>query len=615
MVPAQGHAYAPGHGFGSGAIKMFSDFDFLIIPIVAMLLLLGGAASIIALALRSRNEGGDPGIGTTRRIFLYGLAFAALITAASGLALLTAALLTAGSGDVIAGDGASALAFGIAAGGVGFALWALLWRAAQRSVERHPAEAGALGRKVYVYFVLGASAITVAFSLTLYIGDLLDGFGAEPGDLAVPLVWAGVWAFHWRIETAEGQRSPAAATARRIYVYTLATYGLILLAAGAAILGGALLNAGYHTAFSGDNSPDGLPEAWSFFIVGAALWSTHWLWLARGDASGIRQAVLYVLGVFGGTAAATGALSTLLVIFARWLLDPERGRSALEHFDPVPETLVVLLVTAAVAVYYRRTALAEASAAPGQGVRAQRAYRYLSAAIGLGTLWVALTLLIAVAVGLAVPSAQGSFTGQRWWGMPLSVGITLLIVGAALWGWHWPRLQSAARSAADERASLSRRAYLFTVFGVSAAAGLISLITLLYGVLEAALNSELSTAVLDGGKWALGVAVTAAAVSVYHRLVLREDAAAAPPAEGQPSRPSAPPKRVTALVDAESAAAVEALERALGASIARCIRADAAGAPPLSDDEAAAIAERIREAPGSEVVLVVDSSGVRVVPL
>ena len=433
----------------------FSEFDYLIIPIAALLILVGGAASIIASALRSRNTGGDPGIGTTRRIFLYGLAFAALVTAASGLALLTSALLSAISGDVIAGDGASALAFGIAAGGVGFAVWALLWRAAQRSVERHPAEAGALGRKVYVYIVLGGAAMTVAFSLTLFISDLLDGRSTDLGDLAVPLVWAGVWAFHWRIESAEGEPSPAAATVRRLYLYAVSTYGLILLAAGAAVLGGALLNAGYHAVFDGSSDPDGVAEAWSFAIVGAALWGTHWLWFARGDVSGIRQAVLYVVGVFGGMAAVTGALSTLLVIFARWPLDPERGRSAVGHFDPVPETFAVLLVTAAVAAYHRRTALVEAVATPEQGVRAQRAYRYLSAAIGLGTLWVALTLLIAIAVGLAVPSAQGSFTGQRWWGLPLSIGVTLLIVGAGLWGWHWPRQLSAARSDADERASLS----------------------------------------------------------------------------------------------------------------------------------------------------------------
>ena len=381
------------------------------------------------------------------------------------------------------------------------------------------------------------------------------------------------------------------------------------------MIGGALLDAGYQTAFDNGGTSNNLPEGWSFTIVGAALWGTHWLRLARGDASGLRQAVLYVVGVFGGTAAAIGALSTLLVTFISWPLDPAPGRVRLDHFDPVPETLAVLLITIAIAAYHRRTALAEAAAAPGQGVRAQRAYRYLSAAIGLGTLWVALTLLIAIAVGLAVPSAQGSFTGERWWGMPFSIGITLLIVGAGLWGWHWPGLLRAGRADADERASLSRRAYLFTVFGVSAAAGLISLIALLYGVLEAALNGELSTAVLDGGKWALGVVVTATAVSVYHWLVLREDAAAAPPAPEQPSAPEPLRKRVTALVSAEGAPLIEALERTLGTSIARRIRADAAGAPTLSDDEASALAERIREAPGEEVVLVVDNEGVRLVAL
>ena len=592
----------------------FSEFDFLIIPIVALLILIAGAGSIIAIGLRSRSNGGDPGIGTTRRIFLYGLAFAALVTTASGLALLTGALISAISGDVIAGDGASALAFGIAAGGVGFAMWALLWRAAQRSVERHPAEAGALGRKVYVYLVLGGAAMTIAFSLTLFIGDLLGGDAPWRGDLAVPLVWAGVWAFHWRIESSEGQLSQAAATARRVYLYAVSTYGLILLAAGAAILVGALLNAGYQAAFNGSNEPDGLPEAWSFAIVGTALWGTHWLWIARGDTSGLRQAVLYVVGVFGGTAAATGALSTLLVIFISWPLDPAPGRVRLEHFDPAPEAFAVLLITVAVAAYHRQTALAEAEDAPGRGIHGRRAYRYLSAAIGLGTLWVALALLIAIAVGLAVPSAQGSFTGERWWGMPLSIGITLLIVGGALWAWHWSSLLRSGRSDADERASLSRRIYLFTVFGVSVATALISLITVLYNVLEAALNNELSTAVLDGGKWALGVLATAAAVSVYHWLVMREDAQAAPPVE-QPPAASSPPKRITALVSAEGMLTVDALERALGASISRLRRADQPGAPSLSDDEAASIAERIRSAPGEEVVLVVDNDGVRIVPL
>ena len=134
-------------------------------------------------------------------------------------------------------------------------------------------------------------------------------------------------------------------------------------------------------------------------------------------------------------------------------------------------------------------------------------------------------------------------------------------------------------------------------------------------MLEAALNNELSTAVLDGGKWALGVALTAAAVSVYHWLVLREDAAAAPPEPEQESAPAPLSKHVMALVSAEGAATVASLERALGTTIERRIRADAAGAPSLSDDEESAIAERIREAPGSEVVLVVDDAGVRIVPL
>ena len=585
--------------------------------VIAFIVLVAVIVGVIAIA-RLSSPSGDPGIGTTRRIFLYGLSFVSLMLTASGLTLIVDSLLEGLLGSNITTGGSGSLAFGLAATLIGFPTWALLWRAAQRTVERHPVEAGTLSRKIYAYLVLAVAVGVVGQSAILIVGSILDLRNFEASGLAMPLVWAGVWIFHWRIEKAEGQPSLAATAIRHIYVYAASIYGLALLAGGTAALVGSLFSAAYDALVANVVIADegGILARVSFnastLLIGAGLWWSHWGRISRADAgSDIRQAVVYVVGIFGGTVASVTALSAILVTLISWPLDPSQaGRQAAAHFDSIPTSIAVLLVTVTIAAYYTAVGLSEAEGVPERSARAQRAYRYLSAAVGLGTLWAALTLLIAIFLGLVVPSAQGSLTGERWWGLPLSISITLLLVGAVLWTRHWPRIQAAAQVDTDARTSLARRAYLFAAFGLAVLATLGSLSALLFMVFEAALDGTLSTAVLDGGKWPFGVVLTAGIVSVYHWLVLREDARAAPA--------QVPPrlkKQVSALAADSGADILSELEEALELKITRRRRADDPGAPSLTADQLASLAEQITAAPGSEVVLVIDNDGVRAIPL
>ena len=588
--------------------------------VIAFIVLVAVIVGVIAIA-RLSSPSGDPGIGTTRRIFLYGLSFVSLMLTASGLTLIVDSIADSLLGGLLGSNittgGSDSLAFGLAATLIGFPTWALLWRAAQRTVERHPVEAGTLSRKIYVYLVLAVAVGVVGQSAILIVGSILDLRNFDPSGFATPLVWAGVWIFHWRIEKAEGQPSLAATVIRHIYVYATSIYGLALLAGGTAALVGSLFGAAYDALFANVVIADegGILARVSFnastLLIGAGLWWSHWGRISRADAgSDIRQAVVYVVGIFGGTVASVTALSAILVTLISWPLDPSPGRQAAAHFDSIPASIAVLLVTVTIAAYYTAVGLSEAEGDPERSARAQRAYRYLSAAVGLGTLWVALTLLIAIFLGLIVPSAQGSLTGERWWGLPLSISITLLLVGAVLWTRHWPRIQAAAQVDTDARTSLARRAYLFAAFGLAVLATLGSLSALLFIVFEAALNGTLSTAVLDGGKWSFGVVLTAGIVSVYHWLVLREDARAAPA--------QVPPrlkKRVSALAADSGADILAELEQALDLKITRRRRADDPGAPSLTAAQLASLVEQITAAPGDEVVLVIESDGVRAIPL
>ncbi|MCH8973511.1 MAG: hypothetical protein IH869_00395, partial [Chloroflexi bacterium] len=556
-------------------------FAFFLVPLLIIGLIVWGIVSAVR---RPGATAQEPGIGSVRRLFFYGLAFIALMLATLGLTLIVGRLIGLVFLDEIARRGSGQFAFGIAATIVGFPVWALLWRAAQRSIDRYAAERGTLGRKVYVYLVLFVAAAVVALNLTRSIGSALEGSAEALAGIGPVLVWGGLWFVHWRWETAEGQPTGVARSTRRLYAYLTSTYGLVLLAVGAGLLLASLLGTAYDRVFGGAFIGPG-PGVWNEQLrgaiapglVGALWWWFHWHRLSADDADSLlRQIVIYIVAIFGGVITVIGATAVALFTTFEWVLDRPALTGAAVHFDGLPAAFVTALVAGGVWGYHRTVVFAEAEAAGTRLVSARRAYRYLTAAVGLGTLAVGLTVLFAVAIGLLVPGAQGvTLVGQRWWGTPLSLALTLTLVGAPVWVRYWLRQQGEVRAGgAAERQALSRRTFIFVVFGVAVLATLASGSTFLFMLLDAAFESRLSSEVLDGGKWALGTTLTAGVLSFYHWQVLKEDRAAAPEPE---VAPAAVAKQVTAVAGPRGSALVDAIAAAAGAVVTTWARQDDAG--------------------------------------
>ncbi|MBM3957562.1 MAG: hypothetical protein FJ313_05870, partial [Gemmatimonadetes bacterium] len=194
----------------------------------------GVIAGIVVLVRRRGEPGDDPGIGTVRRLYIYGLSLAGLVTGAIGAVLLLSALLNVLFGPALISRENTVLALGLALAIVGTPVWLLFWGMARRSVRQNAVEAGAIARKVYLYLVLGVSAIVAGAFATLFL-QWVFGLGDFKGTpAAVVLVWGGVWALHWWTERSEGQLTELTASVRRVYVYCLALFGLMELALGTA---------------------------------------------------------------------------------------------------------------------------------------------------------------------------------------------------------------------------------------------------------------------------------------------------------------------------------------------------------------------------------------------
>ncbi|MBM3939303.1 MAG: hypothetical protein FJ318_00120 [SAR202 cluster bacterium] len=590
------------------------QFIGLFIPLFIIATIIAG---IVVLA---RRDGGpsQPGIGTVRRLFFYGLAFVGLMLTASGVNFLASQILEELTSRALAGTASSRLALGLAAVIVGTPLWLIFWLSAQRSLRAYPAEAGTLARKLYLNAVLFIAAVVAAIAaVNLLQGAFETYFDASA--LATLLTWVGIWLFHWRVESGEGQPSDDARVLHRLYANATTVYALALIVfEGAAVIGG-LLSAAYDALFTdallfGAANPlwtRTIQESLALAAVGGAWWWLHWHRMQRADAGSMaRLVVLYVVAIATGMAMMVAAASLALYNILRWIIAPPPGVGAAPYFSGLPDAIALAVAGAALWGYHIAVVRQEAIAAQLRSHGTESVYRYLMAAVGLSTFAVGLVVLFAVVIGLVLP--EGGTVVRESVGGGASIGLTLLIVGAPLWAIYWFRQQRIVQGsdvrAIEEREALPRRVFIFLVFGIALLATIGALSSLLYGVFRALLDGDFSTGTIYDGRWQLGVVLMAGAIGVYYWLVLREDRETVRASGYAPPQPAV--KRVIVVASQQSFAS--AIAQRIGAPVQWWQSlTDGALATEATLDEAA---RGIRSASGDSVLVVIDSAGTRVIP-
>jgi|GEM_PF-261935 len=602
---------------------------YLISALFPLLVIVGIVDGIVALVRRrGKANGEDNGIGTLKRVYFYGLAFIALGVAAPGLIVLLDFLLDSVFGSPALYRSETQLALGLALTVVATPIWFIHWQLALRAVQRMPGEAHTLARKIYLYLVLGVSAALAAFGLVSFLRWLLGWESFNGLNIAFPLVWLGVWAYHWHVQEAEGRGADTWAAVRRLYWYVTALYGLAMLATGVGLVLWVVLQQAYQALFDTQILAPSVVGFWSAIWTGAARtgiaialagglgWWWHWHRAAKGDINSVlRQVFLHLFAVLGGAATVVVSLSVLLFLVLQWFFGKPESAMASAHFRSLPG-VIAALVPGTVLWGYHWALVQQESRLAAQGWQAaRRVYRYLVAALGLGTLSVGLVMVFLVVLGLLIPRPGTPLLDTQWWRNSLVLGVTLLVVGIPVWSYHWFGLQrDVLKGSPQEHASLSRRIFIYGVFGIATLLVLANLSAFLFMFLRDLLEGELSLKLIQDAKWSIGTLLMAGAISVYHWLVLQEDRRAVPPPE-EPAAPAIPvSKAITALASEPARALVEQLQSRMGVTIRVLQRLDGGEAPRLTDVQLDEVQARIAASPGSQVLLAIDASGVQVIP-
>jgi hypothetical protein len=309
-------------------------------------------------------------------------------------------------------------------------------------------------------------------------------------------------------------------------MYVVLLVGLLLMLGGASSLLELAWLRGLHNSLGGQqmSTPAGV------FIAGLLVWGFHALAIARNHIAEDRHSTLRALQGFIAVAISIGtalfaASQILYYALAKALGVDHPGGIGNDVLGALAGPGSQLVVYGVAWFLVRRRLARDARTQEGDrqaGLR--RLYTNLVALVGLaaaaigagGLLWTLAEQIEAPLIGVQAID----------WKDPVSLWLTLLVVGAAVWLAHWRPAPWA-----EDRQSLSRRLYVW-------AALLASVLAILgggVGMLSALLQQLFSTqpklndvANLGFGHY-LAVIVVAVALGAYHWKVLRADSAARPP--------------------------------------------------------------------------------------
>lgn len=488
-------------------------------------------------------------MAAARRVYMYVVAAASLGMLVVGLAAVGATILDlALSPAAIASTFRQSLATYGALVVWGLPVWAVHWGLAQRFADRDPGERASALRRLYLYAVLGALLVSLAFLATdvvqRLLGALLDR-GARFDGVALArtgwqaLIVAGAWAYHFAIAARDRARvgeQGASATLRRWY-----GYGVQLVAFASLLFGAEELLRSIALAVLQPASivrEDALVAAVARTLVSAGIWLFHSRWsggaalLPQDRQSTLRAVQGFLLLGLSVALSLFAASRVLYYTVARALGVGEpggvRGDLATALAEPAAAMVVFGLAWGAMRWWLARDA-SGGEAARQAGVR--RLYSHLVALVSLlalsvgvaGTLWTLGDVLL-VATTPVRPEA---------WRDQLSLYVTLVAVGLLVWLSHWRPAPDLA-----ERLSLGRRIYVFAALLLSVLSLLGSGASLAYRLLDLLLAT--------GGAAPFELSQTVAAVLVsvgvaaYHWRMVRADGrarAAVEPASEPPTRP------------------------------------------------------------------------------
>lgn len=572
---------------------------FFVLGLLTLLVPVALLAAIVVAVVRAVRRR-DPELPAeepatiVRRLFVYGLLFAALIITVVGVQLL----LTEAFGDRQrftggADDAALALTFLI----VGAPTFFLLLRSVLGRMKEDVEEARSSGWTLYLAAALVSTLVGAMTGVGGVAGLISGADQIDAGIVAVAIPWTAAWLFHafWLV-----RRHPPYGD---IHMALQSFVTLVASAVGVIILLAVVLGRAYDAAtsraFFAGADPFRIALMW--LVAGVPAWI--YLWWTRyrvAERTVVWHSYVTLAGIFVWIITAVSVIVGILSLFTLWWFGEPVDRAGADHFEALAPMAATALVALGVWWHHRTTLRARGAVERSEPIRV---YEYGMAAIGL---LASASGIAAVLVAMFQALGPTRFADTAAGRNTLVVALTILAVAAPLWWWFWRRVQHHAAS--DPRTELSspaRRGYLFLLFGIGAVVAFISLLVALARILGDLLDGEFGRATIRDVRFSLAIFLATAVVAWPHWLVFRSDR------EALGERVDGAKRAVqVVLVTARDELGRE-LAGGLGSSVTVWRRV---GGPPPGEVDVESLVDAIEAAGHDRVLVVEDPTGYQVIP-
>jgi hypothetical protein len=463
----------------------------------------------LVVAKQRRRELGEE----VRSFFQYSLLFGLLIVVTSGLSGILARIFEPAKPLI---DNELQLARDTAFLIVGIPIFIGLIYWAKKSYQNDPGE-----KEDFAFTTYFALATLFSLALTLNKGyDFLTGIFSEDGfngaKLAVFLTWSVSLGIHYQLT-----RRLIAPHFSRAQFLLASLITLVISMIGLA----KLIRTAIAPLFPHLNKDalligtDPSLRGAALLLVAAPLWYLFWIRTQiKNERSSSWHFYLLIGGIGGGLATAVISSSMLFYQTLIWFFgDPGSQISAI-HFSGAPMAIGAFSV-GLISFFYHRAILKNRRGETRNEI--VRIYQYILSGIGLILSSLAILLLIVATIEILTESS--TLYGSQSINMILA-SVTLLLVGGPLWLITWHQIGVEYQLNKEmEASSRTRRVYLFALFGVSAIAAIISLLTIFVRLFEALFGTGLNGATTREMAYSIGILFTTAVIAGYHFKILRAD--------------------------------------------------------------------------------------------
>ena len=469
----------------------------IILGLLVPLALIGLAARFVM-----RRVGSDAPVARTVGAVLHIGVVIAAVNAISGLLELLV------GGDEIFRDTTRLVARDLAVLVVAVPVAVVVWRAlfsGEIDFPRRLAVVGGLAIALVVTVFASVEVARAAFGLTELdassLGDLLAFGGA----------WLGYeW---WRRQNEPGEFEvddlPATVASATGLGLTLSAIVLLIETALSRILG-----TGGDVVFERDPNESLLMVA-ILAVVGGAVSAVYWWRDLLGRETRFRNGYGAIVSYLSLTAWIS-AVATLAFVTLEWAFGVGADR-IVDQFEPVPISVGVAVAFGLSWWHHLGTI------DPRRGL-ARRAYSYATAATGLIAAASGLVSLLVLAIE-SITAIEATATSEV--GSIVIAALIALLAGATLWWRQWRQIDPTDP---EERDSTPRRVYLVGLLVTAGIAGGSSLITAIFGLLQAVLEGTLALETVHDGRFVIAIVLVTAPTVWYLVGELRDDRARRPAA-------------------------------------------------------------------------------------